>query len=710
MFTCFILLRREGAKVGDTEVKRSKLKYNILTILVYALGVILLVQLFNLQIIKGQEYRNQSNTRLTRESVLKAARGNILDRTGNPIVSNTMGFRLDLYKTKVDNQTLNDTILKIINILEKNGDKYYDNLPIEVEPFSFNSDDENYLKNWKKSNKINENASAEECFYALKNKFEIQSDSVVETRKIMAIRNEIARNGYSNTKAVEICGDLSRESSMELSEKNAQFAGIDIVTEPIISYTSGSLASHILGTVHKISAEELKGKEDRYDMNDVIGKTGIQYVFEDILKGKNGIRQIDMDIDGTVTGEYIADEAVAGSDVVLTIDGNIQAITEKALKDNITKISTGGFSSRSDANAGAVVVMNVKTGEILAMASYPDYEPQLFVDGISNEKYKEYEKTAALYNRAISGAYAPGSIFKMITAIAGLESGAINTNTTINDTGVYPHAHKPVCWYYTEYGRGHGLLNVSQAIKHSCNYFFYEVGNRIGIDVIEKYAKYFGLGRKTQVELPSEATGVVASRSIADSENRTWYVGETLSAAIGQSYNNFTPIQMAKYISMLANGGKDIDVTLIKTIIDSDGNQMSKQDIDNYVNNKLGFNSNDNSEDLNISQKNLNAILEGMKGVTSESGGTAYSTFAGFNVEVAGKTGTAQVGNKTNGWFAGFAPYDNPEIAIVVVVENVTHGGYTAEVARDIFAEYFGMNADKIVESQEAIPSGQVVR
>lgn len=696
--------------MGDSELKSSRVKYNIITMLVYILGIILLIQLFNLQIVKGQEYRNQSNTRLTRESVLKAARGNILDRTGNPIVSNSMGFRLDLYKTKVDNQTLNDTILKIINILEKNGDKYNDNLIITVEPFGFTSQDEDYLKNWKKKNKINENASAEDCFYALKEKYQIQSNDIQETRKIMAVRYEISQNGYSSTKAVEICGNLSRASSMELSEKNADFAGIDIVTEPIISYNSGSLASHILGTVGKIDQKELEGHEDTYDMNDMIGKTGIQYVFEDLLKGKNGIRQIDMDIEGTVTGEYIAQEAIAGSDVVLTIDSNVQEVTEKALKDNITKISTGGFSSRSDADAGAVVVMNVKTGEILAMASYPDYEPQLFVDGISNEKYSEYQKISALYNRAISGAYAPGSIFKMVTAIAGLEEGVINKNTLINDTGVYPHAHKPVCWYYTEYGRGHGNLNVSQAIKHSCNYFFYEVGNRIGIDKIEKYAKYFGLGKKTHVELPSEATGKLASRKIADNENRSWYLGETLSAAIGQSYNNFTPIQMAKYISMLANGGKNIDVTLIKTVIDSNGNQMSKQQIKEFVNNKLGLKSEENTEDLNISEDNLKAILEGMKGVTSESGGTAYSTFAGFNVEVAGKTGTAQVGNKTNGWFAGFAPYDNPEIAVVVVVENVTHGGYTAEVARDIFAEYFGMNASQIVESQDAIPSVQIVR
>lgn len=696
--------------MNNSEMKSNKIKYNMLSLCVYILGIILLIQLFNLQIVKGQEYREQSNTRLTRESVLKAARGNILDRTGNPIVSNSMGFRLDLYKTKVDNQTLNDTILNIINILEKNGDKYSDNLPITVEPFSFVSQDDEYIKNWKKKNKIDENASAEDCFYILKDKYEIQSNNIAETRKIMAIRYEISQNGYSSTKAVEICNNLSRASCMELSEKNAQFAGIDIVTEPIISYTSGSLASHILGTVGKITQEELNGKEDTYSMNDLIGKTGIQYVFEDLLKGENGIRQIDMDIDGTVTGEYIAQEAVAGSDVVLTIDSNVQAITEKALKDNIIKISTGGFSSKSDADAGAVVVMNVKTGEILAMASYPDYEPQLFVNGISNEKYEEYNKTSALYNRAISGTYAPGSIFKMVTAIAGLESGAINTKTTINDTGVYPYAHKPVCWYYTEYGRGHGYLNVSQAIKHSCNYFFYEVGNRIGIDTLEKYAKYFGLGKKTQVELPSESTGTIASRKKADEEKRTWYLGETLSASIGQSYNNFTPIQMAKYISMLANGGKNIDVTLVKTVIDSNGNQLSKKEIDEYVNKKLNFNSNEDTEDLNISQENLKAILEGMKGVTSESGGTAYSTFSKFNIEVAGKTGTAQVGNKTNGWFAGFAPYNDPEIAVVVVVENVTHGGYTAEVARDIFAEYFGMNAEEIVESQEAIPSVQITR
>lgn len=692
----------------DLEEKKARAKYNILSLFVYVISAILLIQLFNLQIIKGQEYREQSNTRLTRESVIQAARGNILDRTGNKIVSNTMGFRLDLYRTKVDTDTLNESILKIINVLEKNGDSYENNLPITVEPFAFSSNDEEYLRNWKKSNKIDENASAETCFNILKDKYQIKNDNVVEASKILAIRYEIAQNGYSNTRAVKLCSNLSRESAMELSERNSEFAGLDIVSEPIVYYNYGSLASHIVGTVRKISGEELAENQEEYNMNDMIGKTGIQYVFEKWLKGENGIRQIDMDIEGTITGEYIEKEAVAGCDVVLTIDSNIQKVAEKALKDNIIKIATGGFYEKSDANAGAVVVMNVKTGEILAMASYPDYEPQLFVNGISTEKYKEYNDVSALFNRAISGAYAPGSIFKMVTAIAGLETGVINANTIINDTGVYPHAHKPVCWYYTEYGRGHGAINVVQAIKYSCNYFFYEVGNRIGIDTLEKYAKYFGLGEKTGVELPSEALGKNASRKRADEEERVWYLGETLSAAIGQSYNNFTPIQMAKYISMLANGGKKIDVSLVKAVIDSNGNEKSRDEINNLVNEKIN-NANDEQNDITISEANMKIVREGMRGVTSE-GGTAYSTFAGFNVEVAGKTGTAQVGNKTNGWFAGFAPYENPEIAVVVIVENASSGGFTAEVARDIFAEYFGMNLADVSESQEAIPSVQMIR
>lgn len=337
-----------------------------------------------------------------------------------------------------------------------------------------------------------------------------------------------------------------------------------------------------------------------------------------------------------------------------------------------------------------------------------------FVKGISEKTYNSYKKENNLYNRAVSGNYAPGSTFKMAVALAGLETNKITTKSTINDTGIYPRGGNPVCWYYTSYRSGHGYLNVSQAIKHSCNYFFYELGYRVGIDGIAKYANYLGLGKKTGIELEGETSGILASPQVAkDINGADWYLGDTLSAAIGQSYNSFSPLQMAKYVSMLANGGKDIDVTLIKSIIKADGTEVSKEEINKYTNEKLGL-KDQKTEDLNVKSENIQAILKGMKGVTSESGGTAYSTFADFNIELGGKTGSAQIGvdgkDGAHAWFVGFAPYDDPEIAVVVLVEKGGTGGYTAEVAKQIIAEYFGMNVNSVTENMQAISSSESVR
>ncbi len=689
--------------------RNTNLRYNLMTILVYIVGIVLIVQLFNLQIVNGKEYRETSNTRLSRETVIKAARGSIKDRTGNLLVTTKMGFNIELYKTKINTTTLNKTILNTIKILENNNDKYINNLPILIEPFKFTIDDEESQVNWKKENDIKEDATPEQCFYELKEKYKIEQDNILEAYKIMVVRYEISRNGYSSIRPVTIAKDVSRESAVKLGEQSIYFPGISATNEPMVSYPSGSLASHILGYVGNITETELDGREDTYGINDVIGKVGIQYVFEEYLRGKDGIKQLDMSVDGTITDEYITQEAVAGSDVILTIDANLQAATEKALANNIKKIASGGFSKRSDAKAGAAVVMNVKTGEILAMASYPDYEPELFVNGISQKKLDEYNKGDNIFNRAISGVYAPGSTFKMITAIAGLETGVITPTEKINDIGVYKKAHEPACWIWNSYGMSHGWLNVTEAITHSCNYFFYEVGYRATIDNIAKYAKYYGLGEKTNVELPMEEKGIVATRDKAKERGDEWQIGETLSAAIGQSYNSYTPIQMAKYISMLANGGEPIDVTIVKSINDVNGNQVSKEDITKFVNAKLGL-TKEKKENLNIKKENIDAILKGMKGVTSEEGGTAYSTFANFNIELGGKTGSAQtdVQGKINGWFVGFAPYEEPEIAVVVLVENAGSGSYTAEVARDILQEYFGMNMEKVEEDLTAMPSTEI--
>ena len=692
------------------------LRFNVLTVFTYIIGIVLIIQLFNLQIVHGAEYREESNTRLTRESTLEAARGEILDRTGIALVTNSTKFSVELYKTKIDDNELNTSILNIVNLLEKYQVEYEDSFPISIEPFQYTISD-GKLANWKKTYDLEENMSAEQAFYDFKERYEIENTDVTEIRKIIAIRYKITTTGYSSTRALTIADDIPREAVAEFSESSEKFPGINIVTEPVREYTSATLASHILGYASTISAEEYATRKETYDQNDIIGKTGVEYVFEEYLKGQDGTKQIDMAVDGTITAEYTAEEAVAGSNIVLTIDSNLQQITEQALEANIKKIASGGFGRAYETNAGSCVVMNVKTGEVLAMANYPNYDPADFVGGISTEKWNQYNTDSAkpLMNKAVQNSYEPGSIFKMVTAIAGLESGVITRTEKINDTGQYiKYGETWPCWYYTDYHRGHGYLNVSQAIERSCNYFFYETSDRMGIEALARYAKYFGLGTKTGVELPSEASGAMATPEYAETVGVTWTKGQTINASIGQGLDNFSPLQIAKYVSMLANGGNNIDVSIIKSIIKPDGTEASREEINNFVNQKLGL-VDEETEEVTISQETLKVVLEGMRSVTTDETGTAYSRFQDFGVSVGGKTGSAESfddnGNEiVNAWFVGFAPYDDPEIAVVVMVENGGHGNYTAEAVVQIMEEYFGMNTQEVQEDMSAINYNQSLR
>ena len=492
--------------MGKIREKNDRIRYNIITILVYIIGIILLGQLFNLQIVHGEEYRETSNTRLTRESVLEADRGNIRDSSGTIIAGVESQYALVLYKTKSTDDALNETILKIINLLSTNGDSYVDNFLININPYSFKLQEEESQKAWKKANNIDENATAEEAFNYFKKKYNITTDNIEDARKIMAIRYEISYNGYSSTKSIEISSNISRTSLLQIKERNSEFPGVEIVEKSVRTYPLGNTASHILGRIGQIEEEELEGNEEIYDQNDIIGKAGIEYVFEKYLKGTDGVKQIDMDVDGTITDEYIAEEAVSGADVILTIDSKLQEVTEQALKNNIEKLASQAESGETPADAGAAVVLNVKTGEVLAMASYPDYDPSAFINGIDTDTWNYYinNDTKPLENKAISAMYSPGSTFKMATAFEGLETGA---------TGIYRKYNSSWrCWNSS----GHGRLNVSQAIQHSCNYFFYEVGDRVGIDNLAQYSSYLGLGRKTGIELVGEISGVLASTQIAE--------------------------------------------------------------------------------------------------------------------------------------------------------------------------------------------------
>ena len=686
------------------QLDKKNIRYNIMSMLIYVIGIIIIVKLFTLQIVNGKEYLEKSNSRLTRETTIKASRGNIVDCNNNVLAGTKIRYSLELYKSKIETEELNNTILRTINILETNKDKYIDEFPINIDTMEYTFSSDESKEKWLKENKLDIGLTAQEVLEKYIEKYELDNFSKQDARKIIAVRYGIEKNGYTSMRAYVIAEDVCAQSVLEFEEQSSNFPGIDIEKTPIREYIYGNLGSHILGYTGRISEEEYK-KSEGYQISDYIGKTGIEYVFEKYLKGQDGLKQTDMSIDGTITGEYVTDEAESGANVMLTIDANLQKVAEESLKSTIEKICNGGFGKAYDAKSVAAVAINVKTGEIIAMCSYPDFEPQLFVDGISNEKWNEYtqEGRSALLNRAIQTACAPGSVFKMATAVAGLESGAITSTETINDTGKYYYGGTNWrCWSYTDYGVGHGYLNVSGAIKHSCNYFFYETARRMGIDTLVKYARYFGLGSKTGIELVGEEAGLLASKETSEALGKPWYGGDTLNAAIGQGDNSFTPVQVAKYISMVTNGGHDINVTLIKKIIKADGTEIDKTEIDNFINEKLGTKP-QKKEDMNISQETISAVLEGMKSVTTETGGTAYSVFKDFNIEVGGKTGSAEAGKNVNAWFAGFAPYEDPEIAVVVFVENGGHGYYIANVAKAIFESYFG-STEEIIEDRTAKP------
>lgn len=704
----------------DEEGKEQvNIRFNIINILVYLIGIILIVQLFNLQVVHGESYREQSNTRLSRTSIIKAARGSILDRSGNELAGVKTENNIEIYKTNISDDELNKSVLNLVELLNKYQIGYDDTFPIKINPFEFTiSGDE--LTNWKKKYKIAEDATAEESFYKFKNKYEITNDNVEEIRKIISIRYIITTTGYSATKSITIATNVNEEVVAQISERNSDFPGVSISTNAARTYLAGNLAAHVIGYTGKIKEDEYNANKDIYNIDDIIGKTGIEYVFEKYLKGTDGEKQVEMSVDGTITGETVAKNAIAGSDIVLTIDSNLQKVTQDSLENCINKIRSGGFAQTYDAQGGAAVVMNVNTGEVLATASYPTFEPQWFVGGISQENwaYLRDDSRHPQLNKTIQSTYEPGSTFKMVTAIAGLETGAITTKERINDTGVYRKYNMEwKCWYYTSYHRGHGYQNVTQALQHSCNYFFYETGDRMGIDNLSKYALHFGLGKKTGIELPNEKEGAVASKETYAKLRNGGRIGpgDVLNASIGQGDNNFTPMQIAKYISSIANGGTVVKPTIVKSILNSDGTEVAKDEIIQYTNEKLGYS--DTDDGIAISQESVNVAKEGMRMAASEAGGTAYNIFKGFNQEVAGKTGSAEAGKDKNGndlvnaWFVCFAPYEKPEVAVVVMIENGGHGNYAAEVARDVLTQYFGMNeSTEINESMTATPFVEQIR
>lgn len=692
----------------------------ILAIIVVLVSIIFVLQLFSIQVIQGEEFRQQSEKRMLRTENIVAPRGEIYDRNGVVLATSKLSFNVNLYKVNVDVKQQNKSIYEFIKILEKNNDKIYSTFPINDEQNGFNFSSEEEEKKWKTEMNIPQEYDFKQTldFYIKKYMLEEYSNDILDQIKIIEIKYEANLNAYSLFAGATIAKDISEKSVAQIEEKKNELYGFNVVSVPKRYYPTSTLLSHVVGYVSKISSEEYKNLKDKgYTVNSVIGKSGAELTFDKYLKGIDGVKKVETDSQGNISSETISQEPKSGNSVTLTIDFRLQKVAQEALENTIHGLQDGSITFKkkpvADAKSGSVVVLDCQTGEVLAMVNYPNYDTNLFVNGISSSDWNKLSNDSLkpMYNRAISGTYAPGSTYKMLVGLVGLQTGKFTVDEKYLDTGIYQYGYHPKCWKFSENGTTHGWVNVSDAIKGSCNIYFYEVGRRVGIAEIVKWSKEFGLGRKTGVELPQEAIGEIAGADLKseDGLKSPWYLGDTLSAAIGQSSNSYTPVQMANYISAIANGGKLNKVSIIKEVKDETTLvSVPASEVEKNSNEYTGVNF--EPKDLQINKEYLNAIKEGMLSVTNESGGTANIVFKNSNITVAGKTGTSQVtSGSNNGIFVGFAPYEKPKIAVVAVIEHGEEGTYTANVVKPIMEEYFNIStADKSNEKEVNVVESRI--
>lgn len=639
------------------------------------------IQLFNLQIVKGEEYREKVVNNLVRAYPIKAPRGEILDRYGRPLVTNSMGYYVRIQSIDNENTELNNSILSLIKIFEADEIEYIDEFPICGEPYAFsfkNSSDSSKSENdWRTANGFKDGESPEEIVEYYRKRYKI-SDNLDsgDLRNVVAVRYTMETKNFNVYNPFTFASDVEIGIVHKIKENSFSLPGVSVETEPVREYVNGPLAAHILGRTGIIYKEEYDKLKDRgYGMNDTIGKEGLEKVLERFLKGTDGYERVEQTKEGTVSQTFDVQPANTEYYAVLTIDAELQKVTEESLALNIEQ--TRGERG-TDCFSGAAVAVEISTGEVLAMASLPGYDPAEYTN--------DYDKLLndpnnPLFNRALNGAYTPGSTFKPLTSIAALEEGIITPDTIIEDQGVYKYyapSYQPSCLIWKNTGATHGPINVSQAIGVSCNYFYYDVGRRLGIDKLSEYARKFGLGESTGIEL-AEAPGIVASQEYRESVNGEWYPGDTLQAAIGQSDNMFTPAQLASYVCTILNKGDRYALHLVKDIRSYKTGEAVYENVPQII------------SSVEVSESTIAAVKDGMRRVTED--GTAKTVFEEFPVSVGGKTGTAEVsGGSDTVLFVGFAPYDNPQIAVAVVLEHGATSRYAAQVARDMFECYLGLS------------------
>lgn len=658
-------------------------RYIFLMCCAFVITLLFIGRLSNLQIVNGEAYRAKTEQKIYRTVPVSAPRGGIYDRYGRVLVVNRTGFSVSLDAYLLPKDKENDIILELLDLLQDEQLAFTDTLPVTLPPYAFYDEGADALLT---KLGLSDGTTAADVMAYLTKKYGLESYSETERRVLAGIRYEMERQGFSVLSPFVFAEDINIKSVTAIKERQEMLLGVEVSVEAAREYAT-PYAAHILGRVGPIYKEDAESYLDKgYQLSDTVGKDGIEYTMESWLRGRSGTRVVEQNKFGKTTNVISSDNASPGDSVVLTLDINLQATAEKALAETIKSIAARGKAKGNgtgyDAAAGAVVAISVNTGEILALASYPTYDLSTF-----QQNYAELleNKDKPLFNRAISGTYEPGSTYKMVTALAGLKEGVITPKTVIVCNGLYTYYAPQIyrCWIYTDYGGSHGPMTLTTALQNSCNCYFYEVGRLTGIEALDNWTRAVGLGEKTGVELTGEVAGNVAGPESREKEARRWYDGNTIQAAIGQSDHLFTPIQMANYIATIANGGTRYKPTLVRAI----NNYHNTEIVKAFEPEVLGT--------LDIDKESLDAIKAGMRSAAEV--GTASSVFANYPVKVAGKTGTASISSGTaNGVFVCFAPYENPEIAIAVVIEHGGSGNATAPVAKAILDTYFAHQADTV--------------
>lgn len=672
-------------KKRNSKNKYPKTTITVCIIITLAFFAIFTARLVDWQLIHGSEYSELAKRSTSYTVKTDATRGEILDKNGSGLVVNTTRYKIVIDKLYVNENTLDANLLSLINLMDLSGDRWEDTLPIALlgSTFSYKNDSESEISELLSEDFLNldKNTTAPDCFNSLVKRYEIDERlSLKEQRNLVSVHYNMELTGYSNSNPYIFAKDIKRSTVSTVSENTQGVSGIDVQTYLVRTAQDACLAPHILGALGSITEEEyddLKDGEKTYSLTDNVGKFGIELAFENQLKGEGGMKIIKRNSDGTIVDTVETIDSKPGNTVYLTLDKKLQKTAVKSLAENIKaakeqgvaeKQSSGKSGCGEDCETGAAVMLSVKDFSVLAAASYPTYDLN---------KYSEYgnyyvklseNKNSPMYNRISVGSFACGSVYKPCVACAALEEKTISTDTEIFCKQEYDYYPSNVvhCMHY------HGDLNVTGAIAQSCNYFFAETGRRLGIETMYLYSEKFGLGEYTGIEI-EESKGTLAGR---DSTN--WMPGNTVQAAIGQSDNAFTPLQLATYAATLANDGTRLKTHVVSKITDYE----RKNNVQDYSRPVV-------VDNCAVSQKNLEIVQKSMLEVTQNQDGTAHSMFGDYKVKVAAKTGTAENAGSDHTTFICYAPYDKPEVAVAVVIEHGAKGRYSMQVAKDLLDGYF---------------------